>query len=82
MYGQAPRGTFEEMRRRYERTSNGMTLERRILGAADHCDDCLEAAALGWQPIGTLPAIGDSRCMTNCHCEFDYREGELEEIEE
>lgn len=76
MYGQAARSTFEQMRRRYERISNGMEYERRVLGVADHCDDCLDAAELGWQPIGTLPAIGDSVCKTNCHCSFEYATAE------
>jgi hypothetical protein len=83
LYAQAPRGTFEEMRRRYERLMNGMEEERRMLGEADHCssdDDpsgeregCLELAALRWQPIGSLPRIGDSVCIVNCHCRFIYR---------
>lgn len=84
LYGDAARGTFEEMRRRYERINNAMEEERRVLGEADHCDDFLEYAALGWQPIGTLPQIGDSVCITRCHCTFEYRraEGESEDIEE
>ena len=73
MYGEAARSTFEAMRRRYEMNNNGMDEERRLLGQADHCEDCLDAAALGWQPIGTLPEIGDSVCTTKCHCTFDYR---------
>jgi hypothetical protein len=73
LYAQAPRGTFEEMRRRYERLMNGMEEERRVLGEADHCQSCLDAAALKWQPIGTLPRIGDSLCLTNCHCHFIFR---------
>lgn len=83
LYAQAARGTFEEMRRRYERLKDGMEEEARELGEADHCssdDDptgeregCLELAALGWQPIGTLPKIGNSVCITRCHCRFVYR---------
>jgi hypothetical protein len=73
MYGDAGRNTFEEMKRRYEMQSNGMEEEMRELGEADHCDDCLEQAAMGWQPIGTLDAIGDTVCKTNCHCTFKYR---------
>lgn len=49
------------------------TEERRVLGAADHCSDCIRWAALGWQPIGTLPPIGASICRANCHCHFEYR---------
>jgi hypothetical protein len=73
LYGQAARGTFEETRRRYERLMNGMEEERRVLGEADHCPDCLDYAEEDWQPIGTLPPIGDSVCQTNCHCTFEYR---------
>lgn len=83
LYGQAARGTFEETRRRYERLKNGMEEELRALGEADHCssdDDpsgesegCLELSALGWQPIGTLPKIGESVCIVRCHCRFIFR---------
>jgi len=86
LYGDASRGTFEEMRRRYQTSMNGMEEERRILGEADHCEDCLDAAAEEWQPIGTLPAIGDSVCLTRCHCKFIYRkvgpDGEFIESED
>ncbi len=73
LYADAPRGTFEEMRRRYETMQNGMEEEQRVLGAADHCPGCLEQAALGWQPVGTLDPIGDEECLTRCHCKFRYR---------
>lgn len=73
MYEDAARGTYEDMRRRVEELYNGMEEEMRILGAADHCDDCLNYAALRWQPIGSLPRIGDSVCRVNCHCRFVFR---------
>ena len=73
LYGQAGRGTYEEIRRRYERTMNGATEECRVLGYADHCPGCLEQAALKWQPIGTLDPIGAEECVTNCYCTFIYR---------
>jgi hypothetical protein len=72
MYGDAARGTFEDMRRRVEELVYGMQEEMRVLGIADHCVDCL-AAANRWAPIGTLPRIGNSRCKTNCHCRFRFR---------
>ena len=75
LYGQAARGTFEEMRRRMEELVNGMDEEIRDLGEADHCVDCL-AAAGHWAPIGTLPQIGDSVCIVNCHCRFRFRKME------
>lgn len=73
LYGDAARGTFEQMRRRYEQQQNGMQEEIRILGEADHCPGCLEQAGLGWQPIGTLDPIGAEECITRCHCTFKYR---------
>lgn len=48
--------------------------ERRVhLGHDQACPICEEATARGWQPIGTLPEIGDSYCLNNCHCFFEYR---------
>lgn len=49
--------------------------ERRFLGSAvlDHCEVCPEQAGLGWQPIGTLPEIGDTPCGIHCGCRFAYR---------
>ena len=53
-------------------------LERRVLGTpkTEHCEDCPPLAAMGWQPIGTLPRIGDSACGGRCLCHFRYSEGE------
>jgi hypothetical protein len=73
LYADAARGTFEQMRRRYEQQQNGMQEERRVLGEADHCEGCLAQAELGWQPIGTLDPIGAEECITRCHCTFFYR---------
>lgn len=73
LYAQAPRGTFEEMRRRYERLMNGMEEEARVLGEADHCNGCLEQAEQGFQPFGVLEPIGSQECVTHCHCRFKFR---------
>jgi len=48
--------------------------ERRLLAPADHCAQCPDYAALGWQPIGTLPEPGEAcDCGANCKCEKEYR---------
>lgn len=45
--------------------------ERRILGVAEHCEDCIEYAEMGWQPAGVLPVPTQmSRCGGNCRCEL------------
>ena len=74
LYGDASRSTYEQNRRATAAT-NRSQLERRILHAAESCADCLQYAALGWQPIGTLPRIGQSQCRTNCKCTFEYSTG-------
>lgn len=71
LYAQAARGIYEEVRRAIMREA-GATRERRVLGISESCPDCIEYARRGWQPIGTLPRIGDSACRTNCHCTFEW----------
>jgi hypothetical protein len=74
MYAQSGYATFAETERS-SAADRGMTEERRVLGNAEHCDDCVEYAAQGWQPLGTLPRIGDSVCLVNCRCHFEFRRG-------
>lgn len=71
LYAERARGTFEDVRREIARQA-GFDRERRLLGVADHCRDCIVEANKGWQPLGTLRAIGDSICKSNCHCNFDF----------
>ncbi len=53
-----------------------MKYERRVLGhpKTHHCEDCPPLAAQGWQPVGTLPAIGETECGGMCYCHFEYTE--------
>lgn len=58
------------------------TEERSILDPASsaHCHDsdlpgCVEQAALGWQPIGTLVPVGLRTCGTRDRCSTIYRKG-------
>jgi hypothetical protein len=86
MYGDAANGTYSAMRERAF-IADGYEEERRDLEANDgnNCDGCLEQAAQGWQPIGTLEPIGSQECTVRCRCEFSYRRrnesGEWEESE-
>lgn len=54
-------------------SNRGNLLERRVLGDAHHCGDCPELADRGWQPYGTLPPIGATKCGPFCLCHFEYR---------
>lgn len=81
LYGEAARGTFEEMRGRVHEEA-GFQEERWMLGATDNnCDGCLEQEALGWVGIGELPEVGSQDCVVNCRCSIDYRNaaGDTEE---
>lgn len=72
LYKESAYTAMEDMQRR-NMQQNGFTRERRVLDpSANNCDDCIEYAGMGWQPIGTLPAIGESVCIVNCKCEFEY----------
>lgn len=71
LFVESGRGTFEGMRRGMME-DGGMSEEMRVLGLAAHCIDCPPISGF-WMPIGMLPNIGDSACMANCACSFDYR---------
>lgn len=75
MYADAGRGTYERTVTKLM-TDRGYTEERNVLGVADHCPECLAETARGWVPIGTLIPIGNRICLTNCHCEKEYRKVE------
>lgn len=60
----------------FAQSNNQQMYERRVLGAAEHCDGCVELADSGLQPIGTLPAIGvGTPCGLKCQCRFEYWQG-------
>lgn len=65
---------FAQAQRQFMRNegTQGEALERRVLGDAEHCSDCVSYAAMGWQPVGSLPPIGQSACGQNCQCKFEY----------
>lgn len=52
--------------------SGEFTQERRV-HSPKPCDDCQHESDLGWQRIGTLRLLGDSRCRQNCRCSYEYR---------
>lgn len=50
----------------------GLAFERRQLSAAESCEPCQAEARKGWQPIGSLAAIGSLRCRSNCRCRLIF----------
>lgn len=75
MYINAAREAYE---RGVQRTAiNAGAVEERwvVNAAAEHCGDCLDLAAQGWQPVGTfpVPCSGATQCRSNCKCHLEYR---------
>jgi hypothetical protein len=51
----------------------GYKWERRYIGSVHPCPDCPRYAALGWQPIGSLPKVGENcQCKSHCRCYFEF----------
>jgi hypothetical protein len=73
-YADGPRTAYFDGKTAAMRDDAGMTEERRILGASEHCENCIAYAAMGWQPIGTLPEPG-TQCLGRhrCKCTKEYR---------
>lgn len=72
MYGAAVYSTYENSVRLREMRA-GANEERRIRGGGDSCVTCIDQEGLGWRPIGSLKALGDSECRARCRCHFLFR---------
>ncbi len=74
LYATAAWQGAQKVQRASQRKTGNAKWERRILGhpKTEHCTDCPPLAALGWQPVGSLPDIGDSECGPLCLCHFEY----------
>lgn len=72
LYGEAPRHTYEEARLTNERDS-GFDIEWNELGAADHCDECVDWTEMGEVATGTIPLPGERTCGNKCHCRVRRR---------
>jgi hypothetical protein len=73
LYAQSVRGSFwrgTELRKQEQ----GFSLMRRILDPqAQHCQDCLDFAARGVVPIGSVPLPGQRcACRARCRCRIEY----------
>lgn len=71
MYGLAGTGTYEAILRRDDIRA-GYDLEMRVTNSGRPCSDCSRYAAMGWQPAGELPGIGQRcQCRSRCQCTFE-----------
>lgn len=72
LYAQSGRSSYVDHDMRLHRDL-GYGEERSHLGVADHCDECVAADAMGWQPIGSITPIGSRQCLSRCKCSMSYR---------
>jgi hypothetical protein len=80
-YGKSAVSTFDGMYRNAGKAA-GFTLERNVLGNAEHCywnsdapqprPDCPGLTDLGWVNIGQIPKIGSRLCLWNCFCRIEF----------
>lgn len=77
-YGNALHQSAERVNYVAATTQGKATMARRVLGEpkTQHCEDCPPLAAQGWQPIGSLPQIGDTECGSLCLCHFEFQDGD------
>jgi hypothetical protein len=73
LYAQSVRGSYWQGTELREQ-QRGFSLMRRKLDAqAQHCEDCLNYAARGIVPIGSLPMPGQRcACRARCKCSVEY----------
>lgn len=74
--GNARTQYWEAWRDRQDPRIGRVIIEKRELGAAEHCPGCLELHARGWQMQGVLPTPGDgsTECLSGCMCTIVARE--------
>lgn len=71
LYAQAVMTTYERAVVAREAAA-GKTKYRLILAPAEHCEECVADASLGYVPIDTLKPIGQRTCLVNCRCHWRY----------
>ena len=84
-YAGSARSLYYQIERLNTQSSEGMTIiERRILDPeAESCEDCIEYASQGWQPVGVLPVPGqDCECEHHCRCGLKQREIRADQLDE
>jgi hypothetical protein len=82
LYAESVRGSFWEgssIRQEQE----GYSLMRRILDfQAQHCQDCLDYAARGLVPIGSVPLPGQRcACRARCRCRVEYKRQQFPSVQ-
>lgn len=77
--GNARTQYWESWRSRQQPRIGRVIIDKRNLGAAEHCGGCLDLHARGWQMQGVLPSPGDgfTECLSGCMCTIESREVDI-----
>lgn len=78
MFGRSGKSMYWAMREKGA-IAKGATHSVRKRNSRESCGDCIAYAALGVQPIGILPQVGQ-RCACGVNCLCSIRFGTLEEL--
>jgi hypothetical protein len=82
LYAESVRGSFWEGSS-IRQEQQGYSLMRRILDPqAQHCQDCLDYAARGLVPIGSVPLPGQRcACRARCRCRVEYKRQQFPSVQ-
>ena len=82
LYAESVRGSFWEGSS-IRQEQQGYSLMRRILDPqAKHCQDCLDYAARGLVPIGSVPLPGQRcACRARCRCRVEYKRQQFPSVQ-
>jgi hypothetical protein len=78
-YGQAGRET-QLLFWNQKAADRGYDQERSVLNPAEHCNECVDEAAKGWQALGEMIPIGRRTCRANDRCDKWYRNSATGEV--
>jgi hypothetical protein len=73
LYAKSVRGSYWQGTELRQQQQGFSLMKRKLDGQAQHCQDCLDYAARGIVPIGTLPLPGQRcACRARCRCSIEY----------
>lgn len=74
LYAQSVRGSFWEGTSIRQENEGYSLMRRKLDPQANHCQDCLDYAARGFVPIGSVPLPGQRcACRARCKCSVEYK---------
>jgi hypothetical protein len=73
MYADSGVHTYENIKREMFKDKGFDEEHSHLDSGAQHCGQCPEESAKGWQPLGSLIPPGGRACRSHCRCWMTYR---------